>query len=491
MVRRRVGRKTGTASSVSATSATDNSESNYHRVDSRGSMSTTTMMPVLQRMTREQLKSLLKERGLPISGNRTNMINRLGSTMLENSTAVRRTKDASSVNGAQPTTGEKTSLPSSQQNLTQLYDESSIDADSLTLWQHPVTTIHYFFHELCINLLSLARKTLHYKLTVWSIILVIILFLTSSRVSGPQQETFKVWEARLIWWLYWVGLGVLSSVGLGTGLHTFVLYLGPHIASVTMAAYECGALNFPEPPYPDQIICPTTADPTWTAGILNIMRKVRVEAMLWGAGTALGELPPYFMARAARTSRKRSKEDEYDQEDLKELEALEALENGQDVPLVTRIKLAMKHFVQKAGFWGILACASIPNPLFDLAGLTCGHYLIPFWTFFGATLIGKAVVKMHIQQLAVIIAFNEELLDKFIKILAIIPYVGQRFQEPLKKYLVEQKQKLYDKTSVDGTTTISWLFDKFVMLMVCYFLVTIIHALARNHHRRRTKAATD
>jgi len=41
----------------------------------------------------------------------------------------------------------------------------------------------------------------------------------------------------------------------------------------------------------------------------------------------------------------------------------------------------------------------IPNPLFDLAGITCGHFLVPFWTFFGATLVGKAVVKMHIQVL--------------------------------------------------------------------------------------------
>ena len=41
--------------------------------------------------------------------------------------------------------------------------------------------------------------------------------------------------------------------------------------------------------------------------------------------------------------------------------------------------------------------SSIPNPLFDLAGITCGHFLVPFWTFFGATLIGKAVIKMHIQ----------------------------------------------------------------------------------------------
>lgn len=156
-----------------------------------------------------------------------------------------------------------------------------------------------------------------------------------------------------------MGLGVLSSVGLGTGLHTFVLYLGPHIAAVTMAAYECGGLNFPEPPYPDTIVCPTTIDTAWTAGVLNIMRKVRVEAMLWGAGTALGELPPYFMARAARNSRQTDKTHEYDQEDLKELEALEALESGENVPLLMRLKLAMKHFVQKAGFLGILACASV------------------------------------------------------------------------------------------------------------------------------------
>lgn len=90
----------------------------------------------------------------------------------------------------------------------------------------------------------------------------------------------------------------------------------------------------------------------------------------------------------------------------------------------------------------------IPNPLFDLAGLTCGHYLIPFWTFFGATLVGKAVIKMHIQQLAVIIAFNEELLDKFISLLAIVPFVGTKFQEPLKKYFIAQKQKLHDKSSM-------------------------------------------
>ena len=59
-------------------------------------------------------------------------------------------------------------------------------------------------------------------------------------------------EGRLIWWGYWVGLGILSSIGLGTGLPTFLLYLGPHIASVTLAAFDCGSVDFPEPPFPTE-----------------------------------------------------------------------------------------------------------------------------------------------------------------------------------------------------------------------------------------------
>jgi uncharacterized membrane protein YdjX (TVP38/TMEM64 family) len=39
----------------------------------------------------------------------------------------------------------------------------------------------------------------------------------------------------------------------------------------------------------------------------------------------------------------------------------------------------------------------VPNPLFDLAGIMCGQFGIPFWNFFLATLIGKAVIKAHIQ----------------------------------------------------------------------------------------------
>jgi hypothetical protein len=34
--------------------------------------------------------------------------------------------------------------------------------------------------------------------------------------------------------------------------------------------------------------------------VLNIYFAVIIEAFLWGLGTAIGELPPYYVARAGK-----------------------------------------------------------------------------------------------------------------------------------------------------------------------------------------------
>ena len=47
--------------------------------------------------------------------------------------------------------------------------------------------------------------------------------------------------------------------------------------------------------------------------IWTIMSKVRIESFCWGVGTALGELPPYFMARAHRLSGDEPDDDEEDE----------------------------------------------------------------------------------------------------------------------------------------------------------------------------------
>lgn len=86
------------------------------------------------------------------------------------------------------------------------------------------------------------------------------------------------------------------------------------------------------------------------------MSKVRFEAFLWGAGTALGELPPYFMAKASRLSGY----DPDDGEDLKEFEELNKKRDlGVELSLMERAKIFMEKTVEKVGFFGILACASV------------------------------------------------------------------------------------------------------------------------------------
>jgi hypothetical protein len=57
----------------------------------------------------------------------------------------------------------------------------------------------------------------------------------------------------------------------------------------------------------------------------------------------------------------------------------------------------MMRLIRERGFWGILALASWPNAAFDLCGICCGAFLMPFWQFFGATLIGKGLVKVNAQ----------------------------------------------------------------------------------------------
>lgn len=147
------------------------------------------------------------------------------------------------------------------------------------------------------------------------------------------------------------------------------------------------------------------------------MSKVRLEAFMWGAGTALGELPPYFISRAHRLAGDSQNDMLEEFEELEDLvpelendgtEQQPQAQNRRRQSVASSVKGNMIHFMKRMGFLGILACASIPNPLFDLAGIICGYSLISFWTFFGATLIGKAVIKMHIQKLVVIIVFNEK-----------------------------------------------------------------------------------
>ncbi|XP_076024515.1 vacuole membrane protein 1-like isoform X1 [Genypterus blacodes] len=379
------------------------------------------------------------------------------------------------------------------------------ERETLVLWKKPLVTLHYFTLELLDTVQEWMWRLWQQRQTAFGLLVLFILLLIAYCIEGTHQKYVCYIEKKTLWCAYWAGLGILSSVGLGTGLHTFLLYLGPHIASVTLAAYECGSVDFPEPPYPDHMVCPqkealgseaeqASMETAGVAGAVGsaalqgsislwtIISKVRLEACMWGAGTAIGELPPYFMARAARLSG--ANPDDEDYESFEEI--LDQDESPRD--FATRSKVAVKKLIHTVGFFGILACASIPNPLFDLAGITCGHFLVPFWTFFGATLIGKAVIKMHIQKLFVIVTFSRHIVEQMVSLIGSVPVLGAALQKPFREYLEAQRAKLHHRGS-EGIPTeeawLSWLFEKVVVVMVCFFVCSIVNSMAQSYAKRK------
>jgi len=433
----------------------------------------------LMRLKKDELVEEARKRCLEETGTKSDLVKRIvGASGLPETTMLSK-ENGIKLSAKRP----RTRSQAAREKLKE-------DRENITLWKQPITTINYSTRELCITLLEWGQKSFEYKKTLALLSVIISLAVVLYRVDGPHKQHVQSAEAYILWCLWWVGLGVLSSVGLGTGLHTFLLYLGPHIAAVTMAAYECGSTDFPSPPYPESILCPEVNPETKAATkaaitIWAIMSKVRIEAFCWGAGTALGELPPYFMARAHRLSGYDPDEEEDEFEELQE-----KLANNEDMNWFDRAKLGIERLVERVGFFGILACASIPNPLFDLAGITCGHFLVPFWTFFGATLIGKAIIKMHIQKIFIIMAFNETLIAGMVSNLNRIPWLGSKLEAPFKDLLAKQKEKLHRKAGApveSANNWISWIFEKFVMAMILYFILSIINSLAQSYHKRLHK----
>ncbi|CAF2473344.1 unnamed protein product [Rotaria sp. Silwood2] len=386
------------------------------------------------------------------------------------------------------------------------------EAEKIVLWRHPIRTINYCILELIYLFHHNFKRLVSYRKTLFISIILSLFLIFMYNTEGSHQPSIERIENLFFWSLYWFGLGVASSVGLGTGLHTFLLYLGPFIAQVTLAAYECGSIKFPRPPYPNEIVCPATTSTT-TANIITndnetilndlletgpisfwkILWKVKLEAFFWGLGTAFGELPPYFMARAARLGTNDSNDDE----ELIEFEALvlnAELHNSRNLTLFERSRYLIYRLIKRIGFLGILLCASIPNPLFDLAGITCGYFLISFWTFFLATIIGKALIKMSIQTVFIIFLFSEHHVERIIRWMKHIPYYGKLLQTPFKDWLLEQKGKMHRKPGENLTghvtkiSTLTRIFNIFVAGMIMYFIASIINSLAQRYYKRTRTA---
>ena len=405
----------------------------------------------------------------------------------------------------QPETVEKLmQLP----QVSELKRSHTLQRERLVLTRQPIETTRlavlsllYQCRLLWIHVLS------HHLRVVAAGILSLAIVIALAVVDGPHEWCVREAIAYFRFAVWWVGLGVASSIGLGSGLHTFVLYLGPHIAMFAVRASQCGRVDFKVVPYDtpqwgfpaswQKKPCSELGEPmfprlatdgleSYVVPIFKVLLQVQLEAILWGMGTAIGELPPYFVSRTARLSG----------EKVKELEDLVNMPEEQDhASLYSRIKVWGLTRFSQLGFFAILIFASVPNPLFDLAGLMCGHFLVPFWKFFLATLVGKAIVKTHIQTIFVILACNPHVLEYAEAGLAWVvmhlPFLNG-FSPCIMAAVGTAKDKLSGNAPgvavpVKGGFSFGFLWNTVVQLMMAGFVASIITATAQGYLMEQQK----
>ncbi|XP_024959411.1 vacuole membrane protein KMS1 [Cynara cardunculus var. scolymus] len=390
-------------------------------------------------------------------------------------------------------------------SISGLREEHRQELENLTLTSQPFKTLKLF----TVAIVEYIRRSLIYLLRHggWLMLLVTVtvaggVLLLS--IDGPHGKHVEELLEYVRFGLWWVALGVASSIGLGSGLHTFVLYLGPHIAFFTIKAMQCGRVDIKTAIY-DTI--QLNRSPSWLkkdcsefgpslfssphgtqVPLTSILPQVQVEAILWGLGTALGELPPYFISRAASLSGDRIDASE-------ELDASSSQVKGVASNLNQMSRWFLSH-AQYLNFFTILVLASVPNPLFDLAGIMCGQFGIPFWKFFLATLVGKAIVKTHIQTVFIISVCNNQLLDwmenELIWMLSFIPGLASTLPKIIAKLHAMKAKYMAAPLPVTSNIKVkSWdlsfasVWNSIVWLMLLNFFVKIVNSTAQRYRKKQ------
>ena len=168
-------------------------------------------------------------------------------------------------------------------------------------------------------------------------------------------------------YLVWFILGILSSIGFGTGMQTGVLFVFPEI----IAEYNRNIEYY--------------NDPINTIYYSFIMCLPMV--LIWGIGTAFGELPPYFMAR------------KINHKDSKSLDKMYLILGKNSDYIKKNINNTVDKFRNNKNysFITIICLSSWPNAMFDICGISAGLVKLNLEEFLLPTVIGKTFIKTPIQ----------------------------------------------------------------------------------------------
>ena len=155
------------------------------------------------------------------------------------------------------------------------------------------------------------------------------------------------------------------------------------------------------------------------------------------------------------------------------------------------MKAWMIDFLQRHGFLGVFLMAAWPNALFDLCGICCGHFMMPFWEFFLAVLLGKCFVKANMQAFFFITVFTPRYYTAAVHgVTGALGLDAAHWTQRVER----QSQKLvakFSETAEDGgpEPMAKVLWQWFIFLCIGYFAVTCVHALAQKEQGDRDEAS--
>ena len=288
--------------------------------------------------------------------------------------------------------------------------ELARERQSITFARRPLRVLALCFQVCVDGARAFVAWLVHHRMVgLYPLVAALISLVTASLIPGAHEPYLDDLRTNAEFVVWWVGLGVLSSIGLGTGMHSGMLFLFPHILKVRRSAEACGGVGFDARANTwfrmagdDLFACAASADAgdpgdsfvrAWLASL--------PAAILWGGGTAAGEIPPYWISlMAARAGKENDELFELEQEETSQMTAIQRR--------VHDWKVWMIEFMKRHGFWGLVAMSAWPNAAFDLCGICCGTFMMPFWHFFGATFLGKALIKAPAQCLVMTVLFGTE-----------------------------------------------------------------------------------
>lgn len=353
---------------------------------------------------------------------------------------------------------------------------------TITLVRKPVKVL-MLFAQVCLDGCRRSFDWLiHHRVLFYPLIISTLVYAYLASFPGPWTPAVVEVRYNFEFLVWWVGLGVLSSIGLGTGMHSGLLFLFPHILKVCRSAEACGGVGFDTRENiwfamkgEDLFKCDgATVEATW----MNVWLAVLPACVLWGGGTAAGEIPPYWISFLAAKAGEEN--DELLELETEDRSAMNAVKKN-----IHEWKVWMIGFMKTHGFLGLVAMAAWPNAAFDLCGICCGTFMMPFWHFFGATFIGKALMKAPAQGAVFSTLFSEG------PRMAVVHFIAELFPRGwgVREILDAGAAKALNKMSsgakgsaakaVASGISLSDAWGVFITVVVVYFAASCVEQMAQ------------